>query len=322
MNEMDAVRRLRHEVPVTMPVTSAETALLTAIRAEAAPVADIPGSRAAGITRHRLALAAVGALGLTLAAVVTAVATHGPAPGPRGSLAVRELAYRAAAAASRQPNVPAGQWVYWREQDGSGSKARVWDVWTTADGKKAAYLFHGKVHLIDVRSIKSGAQYIGQPEVTVIPPPYGGVMFGTLSGTMPVKYADVGKLPGDPQGLVDYLGHLPLPKLGPPPARAFTVIVELIQTYVMPPRLTAELFRALADIPGVTVDKHAVDIAGRHGVGFAFHVIPGDPSKQELVIDPHSYQLMGVQIVNAKGDPDSGTAILRKALVKSPGVLP
>ena len=36
----------------------------------------------------------------------------------------------------------------------------------------------------------------------------------------------------------------------------------------MPPALTAELYRALGNIPGVTVDRHATDIAGRHGLGF------------------------------------------------------
>jgi hypothetical protein len=68
------------------------------------------------------------------------------APSTGGRLTVRELAYRAAAAANKQPNVPASQWVYWREQDGRGAKAHVWNVWTTADGKKAAYRYHGKVY--------------------------------------------------------------------------------------------------------------------------------------------------------------------------------
>ncbi len=245
-------------------------------------------------------------------------------------LTVRELAYRAAAAASRQPDVPAGHWVYWREQDGHGAKAHRWHVWTTADGKKASYRYLGKVYPVNVRPAKprSGDQYIGQPEITVLPPPHGGLAIGTLSGSIPVRYADLGRLPSDPRALVRYLGHLPVPKGGPPPARAFGVIVELLQTYVMPPQLTAELFRALADIPGVTVDAHAVDVAGRHGVGFAFDVIPGSGDKQELVINPHTYRLMAVQLVRDKRGPDGhrvfdgGTAILRMALVKGPGVLP
>jgi hypothetical protein len=110
--------------------------------------------------------------------------------------------------------------------------------------------------------------------------------------------------------------------------RAFGAIVDMLQTYVMPPQLTAELYRALADIPGVTVDPHAVDVAGRPGVGFAFDVIPRSGDKQELVINPHTYRLMAVQLVRDRRGPDGhvvfdgGTAILRMALVKGPGVRP
>jgi hypothetical protein len=46
------------------------------------------------------------------------------------------------------------------------------------------------------------------------------------------------------------------------------------------------------------------------------------------VLNPHSYRLMAVQLVRGKRGPDGhavfagGTAILRMALVKGPGVLP
>ena len=56
--------------------------------------------------------------------------------------------------------------------------------------------------------------------------------------------------------------------MGPTPVREFEVIKELLTTYVMPPALTAELYRALGSIPGVTVDHDTVDGAGRLGIGF------------------------------------------------------
>ncbi|MGN6792464.1 MAG: CU044_5270 family protein, partial [Streptosporangiaceae bacterium] len=261
------------------------------------------------------------------AVVLPGSGLHGAKP-----LTVHELAYRAAAAASAQGNVPANHWVYWREQEGHGAKAHVWQVWTTADGRKGAYRFHGKVYPISLQLAKQvphhRAQYIGQPEVTVAPSAGWGVTYRSLLGIIPIRYADLSKLPGSPHALVRYLGHLRLPKSGPPAARAFRVIVELIQTYVMPPQLTAELYRALADIPGVTVDNHAIDVAGRHGVGFAFDISPGSGTKEELVLNRHSYHLRAVQIVRDKRGPngrvviDSGTAILRMALVNGPGVLP
>jgi hypothetical protein len=325
MSEIEVLRRLRDEVPDDLPVSRAETALRTAIRADA-------GAAPAGHGKRRVRLVIAGGISFVAAAAVamTAGIVSNGGPHPVGQLTVRELAYRAAAAASRQPDVPAGHWVYWREQDGHGPKAHRWQVWTTADGKKAAYRYLGKVYRVSVQPARSrpGDQYIGQPEITLIKPPEGGITIGTQSGYMAVRFADLGKLPGDPRALVRYLGHLRVPKGGPPPARAFGIVVDLLQTYVMSPQLTAELYRALADIPGVTIDRHAVDVAGRPGVGFAFDVIPGSGDKQELVINPHTYRLMAVQLVRDKRGPDGhrvfdgGTAILRTELVKGPGVLP
>ncbi|MDR2984457.1 MAG: CU044_5270 family protein [Nocardiopsaceae bacterium] len=348
MNEMDVLQRLRDDVPSSQDVSRAEDELFEAIRAETAAEARLAksfvpaklvhggrrGRQRSWSARQPARLAMAGALSLALAAGITsAVVSRGNGNGShwKASPAVRDLAYRAATVASTRVNVPAHHWVYWLEQEGSGPKAHVWRVWTTADGQKAAYRLHGKTHLIDLHlgkktGLPPGGQYIGQPEISVVPPPYGGVTIGTLSGTIPVRYGDLRKLPDDPRALVDYLGHLPMPGSESPEAQAFNVIVELMQTYVLPPQLTGELFRALAYIPGVTVDKHAVDVAGRPGVGFEFG--QGLGGKQELVIDPHSYRLMGVQLVRDQHGPDGqvvfdgGTAILRMALVKGPGVLP
>ena len=336
MNEMDELRRLREDVPASLPVTHAETALLTAMRAEAtAPAAHgtrfAPGRAAPAPTRLRLRLALAGGLSLAAAAGITAaVVIPGSGAHPTSSPEVRELAYRAAAAASKQANVSANHWVYWQEQQGSGAKARKWQVWTTADGQKAAYRYHGKVHFVQDPAHKvtflPDGQIIGQPVISIIGPPHGAVAIVTLGGKIPIRYNQLSKLPGEPHALVDYLGQLPMPGWGKPAARAFAVITELIQTYVMPPKLTAELYKALAAIPGVTVDKHAIDLAGRPGVGFEFGAAHGE--KQQLVLDPHSYRLMAVQLVRDQRGPDGhvvfdgGTAILRMALVKGAGVLP
>jgi hypothetical protein len=65
-------------------------------------------------------------------------------------------------------------------------------------------------------------------------------------------------------GIADLKG--PDVGLDPPAIREFDAIEDMITSYVMPPQLTAELYRALGDIPGVTVDEHAVDVAGRPGI--------------------------------------------------------
>lgn len=283
----------------------------------------------------RFALA--GAAGLAAAAAVFAaqVIQSGGA-GPGTGITVRELAYRTSAAAAAQPSVGPGQWVYWQEKQvgGKPDSAITFRVWTTADSRKAAYVDKGKVRFIRLSCGRPGTspagscQAIGQPAVSVAARPYRGVTISGLSGHVPITYAGLGFLPTSPQALDRYLGSLHLPGWGPAPVREFEIIKELLITYVMPPALTAELYRALGDIPGVTVDHHAVDVAGRDGVGFQI-TLPrrAGGGVDEIVINPRTYQLMGQQLIASQPGGSgrqvlSGTAILRMALVSGPEVQP
>src|SRR5690242_19820469 len=118
MNETELLARLREEIPFEEASPKAERLFLTGL--QHAP--SSPGStrRAAarwrGGTRPqlgwRLALASGLAAAVAAAAVVVAVAHLGSAG---SSITVRELAYRAAATAQRQPTVSPGQWMYWKE---------------------------------------------------------------------------------------------------------------------------------------------------------------------------------------------------------------
>ncbi len=96
----------------------------------------------------------------------------------------------------------------------------------------------------------------------------------------------------------------------------------MVDTYVMPSALTAELYHALGDIPGMTVDVHAVDAAGRPGVGFVSPDLPGG-GNQELIFSRRTYQFMGDETL---AGPDlqrqNGVAIPRMALVSGPGLAP
>jgi hypothetical protein len=72
----------------------------------------------------------------------------------------------------------------------------------------------------------------------------------------------------------------------------------------------------------VTVSDHAVDVAGRHGVGFISPALPGG-GRKEIILNPHSYRLMGDNLLwGARQRLLNGTAILEKALVSGPGVWP
>jgi hypothetical protein len=359
MNEMELLTRLRDKVPANVTPVRAESALLAAIQAEEAPATAARGSlRARGraalglawaaqdtgavgrhSTRHtwRLALAGVvsvalaGVVSAALAGVFSAQPIHSGSSRQGAGISVQELAYRTAAAAAAQPEVRPGQWVYWKEAQAGVTGARTFQVWTTADSRQAAYVYHGKIHVFRWHGHdQSSDQYIGQPDVIVEPPVGGGgqgvvrVTVG-LASDLPVSYADLGSLPPSPLALARYLGSLPLPGYDSAADRGFEVIKGMLMTYVMPPRLTAELYRALSYLPGVTVDNHAVDVAGQHGIGFKIY-LGRYVGIDEIVVDPHTYYFMG-QGITAIGNAGSsaqrsGAAILREAFVSGPGVRP
>ncbi len=90
-----------------------------------------------------------------------------------------------------------------------------------------------------------------------------------------VGYTDLGKLPSDPKALVRWA-------MRPPGGggryttaylawNAFNGIEGTLTSYVLPPKVAAELYRALGDIPGVTVEKDAVDAAGLARPGVRAH---------------------------------------------------
>src|SRR5262245_5030721 len=144
-------------------------------------------------TRGKLVLTGLG--GLAAAATAAAVAMALAAPGPATPL-VKEMAYRAAAAAAARPEVAPGQWVYWQEKAFSPpfsarEVGRVFQVWTTADGTKAAWLLDGKVASVPCAVPVSeplplkNCQYIGQP-IVMTDGRGNGTGIAETSGRIPV----------------------------------------------------------------------------------------------------------------------------------------
>jgi hypothetical protein len=310
-------------------------------------------------TRPRLALTGLAATAAA-AAVFAALVVPGSAPTRPAAITVRKLAYLAAVAAAAQPAVAPGQWVYWKETTVEGFVGEqpprphiklvrtTYQVWTTADSTKAAFIVHGSIRYLCPSQIdpNRSCQTIGQPSPIVLTE--GGAQADI--NTIPVSYADLSSLPRNPVALDRYFASLPVPpyiEIGPhgsesAAAREFQIIYDLVVSYVMPPALTAELYRALADVPGVTVNDHAVDAAGRTGIGFQSPVPFTDPAGRfiiyqgdQLILDPSTYELMGYSITLEsmghlsgfslpahKDKGGLGTAVLKSSLVSGPGVVP
>jgi len=356
MSEMELLARLRADLPEGPVPASAASALHAAIGGEkdsdAFRRAGRDRARAVGrgrglrpVTAGRWAGTwrplAAGVLALTVAAGVAVAQFLLPA---RTQPAAGQLTGRAAAAALAQPGVRPGQWVYRKTTMAGCAPGGVQHAWTTADAGNTAYLYHHKFHFSESSSGSAGSTTIMAQAVPIChhqpalitqsggviqPARAGGTL--TISGASPnqitaaetgrpqFSYASLDSLPRDPQALAGYLGRLRLPAtdLGRGSAQAFFLTYALLDTYVLPPRLTAELYQALGGLPGLTVDPHAADVVGRPGIGLRITLRPGSGLTQELVFSPRTYRLLGYQVLRRQ-HVVSGTAFLRQALVPRP----
>ena len=111
---------------------------------------------------------------------------------------------------------------------------------------------------------------------------------------------------------------------------------------------SALLYAAMARLTGIAISDNAVTVTGRHGIGVATVEQNGYPLANhglvgflvELIFDPRTYQLIGIDDYNLVGhfrDGDgllgsgfygrisksfTGVATLRLAVVRKPGQLP
>jgi hypothetical protein len=320
MSEMELLTRYRDDVSTGEAAARAERALMEAIRTEQLASERVGAGADRRPARRRTRglgwrPAAMGGLATAVAGGLIAALVVAPGAAPSAdALTVGKLSHLAAAAALRQADVPPGQWVYW-EKKFSGwlpvlfLTKGITKVWSTASATRVAVRRHGKLTLARcTRHSPEPCALIGGEAYAV------RVVKGWYESfrwkAQPVTYRQLGSLPHNPQALDHYLSALGYGP-GGPSTRAFTLIDFMLTTYVMPPRLTAEMYHALGDLPRVTLDRHAVDAAGRHGVGFR---IKAGQVRYEIILNPRTYRLMGDEAGSY-----SASAILRQVLVSGPG---
>ncbi|TVZ01614.1 hypothetical protein EAS64_29465 [Trebonia kvetii] len=162
----------------------------------------------------------------------------------------------------------------------------------------------------------------------------------TLGGWKSVSYDYLNSLPTDPSALEQILAGSAGPVVANTKEQAIFQAIETLldagesQGVVVPPKLTATMYRVLQQLPGVTFQS-ATDLAGREGIGFSM-VLEGYFT-QEIVIDPETYTYMGFKDVVIKDHALVGTdgtrdvkvghvmgwgALLGSAIVDKPGQLP
>jgi hypothetical protein len=331
MNEMDLLSRLRDEVPVGVSPRAEHLFRTALLESDDPSRAGMPPQRL-GRPGTRLAWRPVFAVSLAVAAAaavaVIVLPSHGqvpaghaaasspPASGPASAVPppspVTLLADRAAAAALSRPDVRPGQWVY-RETEISGAagkseKQDSQELWSTADDTTEASYYNGKLSLYHRDRENNGVM--------------GAIDFFPV----PLSYRSLGSLPAQPSALVTRLAEIGArARTGEPvgcarssaSCTAFLAVSELLSSYVMPPELTAVMYRTLGDIPGVSVVPD-VDVAGQACTGFR---IPLTGGYVELIVNAATYQYVATR-GSFPGGGQGIAVVARQALVSGPGVRP
>jgi hypothetical protein len=326
MNEITLVARLREDVPAGAGLAAAERRLAESIAASAVPAASIQNRP---VVRRRGALGwAVAGIAVVAVAVVavsavvvggsnppsrTPTSSHGIHPKPLvvglPTNAVQLVAYANQAAAAQPPFNPSPhEWIFTKRLAASSSGGvggslqgppdqRVTQLsWTRVDGRQLAYLAHGKL---------------------VVTPRSSGR--ATPGGWPDVSYRYLNSLPSDPAQLRSViLANLKTQNyvVGSGNLGVFNAIQDLMENIVLPPQLRANLYGVLASLPDAHFDRAVTDIAHRHGVAFA--TVDAHGVKDEIVINPKTFDYMGDQYLATRSYSsvaDDGTVHIHKGQI-------
>jgi len=246
-----------------------------------------------GLVAARGRLAWTLGLSVAVAAALVAGVMVAVQPSSPAVLTAQLLANRASAAALAQPAVSPGQWVY-----------RVLD-WKTPAFRKAGSTVHTQAGW----ETADGLVTYGDAGTS-----------GVAGGDLP-SYSQLESLPSSPAALDAYLERTQgktYPALDPQAMSAFVTIRSMLENYVLPPTLQAEIYQALALLPGVAVDSHVTAIDGQAGVAF---VMPNDSrgSVSEIILNPSTYAFMADATFDDHETLNIEEAVVQQVIVGAPG---
>jgi hypothetical protein len=147
-----------------------------------------------------------------------------------------------------------------------------------------------------------------------------GTRCPSIGGLNDASYRLLQALPTDPQALLAMIyrveqGHGPSAD-----QEAFVTIGDLLRDKIVPPKVSAALYRAAALIPGVTLVPGATDAIGRHGVAVAQ---TAEGIRTELIFNKTSLKLIGERTIIASiGVSTDATAIISQGFVDHIGQFP
>ncbi|MFF5258962.1 CU044_5270 family protein [Actinomadura viridis] len=283
---MAELRDMYDEVAPPSPQVLAEgrARLLTATRED--------GRRSVRPRRYRglLAVALTGTVATATAAGAVAIMAQGSdVGGPREiqQVSARDVLTRAAAVARMEPELKPrpDQYLFTRSQDTWGPGAvtpgkpkgqRTRQVWERADGSVPGLLrtscWRRPASTCDTPLVNEDA-----PKNQPVPAP--GSYLWTVR-----ELPKLLKLWGDQL-------NAPAPSPSTDPSiEAWSAPHDLVHQGYLPPRLRAQVFEFLADVPGVRVDENATDPLGRPGIALSKD---NRNLRQELIFDRRTYRFLG-----------------------------
>jgi hypothetical protein len=203
----------------------------------------------------------------------------------------------AASVALAQPalTVRPHQWVYEKGIKSAGTHSFTMVSWNRFDGREAAFAEHGKLVF-----------YPGTPQRALLATPEAAAGFLASLPTDPAALLAIVHTKADAQPRDQWVSKNR-------DARAFSFLMTVMWNAPVgvPPKHQAAAFRALAKIPGVTVQTGLEDPAGRPAIGLTFKT--GDGLTGTFFLDPHTYTVSGLRYQGA------GVARIAIAVVDKPG---
>jgi hypothetical protein len=135
-----------------------------------------------------------------------------------------------------------------------------------------------------VDGTREGALRGGSGRATPIEAPTPGIASNTY-------YRHLETLPTDPDKMLDWL-HKASDGGKSEAQNTFVLVGDLIRESLVPPKVSAALYRAAARIPGVTLVPDATDATGRQGIAVG-RVDEQSGLRDEWVFDKKTYEYLG-----------------------------
>lgn len=302
MNDLDLVRDLRADVPspTRERLAPGRARLLASISRPSRP----------RYARRAVLLVTAAAAASAVAVAVASGAFSGPAtrsaavkpPAIRLTLTAQLLS-TAAATVAKHPAVRPGphQWFYAKfVAHDYGQPTQSNENWETFDGRQTAYFQNGQLIVHKTLGVFGG----------------GPTALGeyNANATPQTAYNALASLPSNPKALLAVIARQ-VAKAGPSAASGSAVSLyapkgrdELEFDYLAqllwnsatgePPAAEAAVFRALAAIPGVSSQQGITDVIGRPAIGLS-----GNGGKTQLLLDPQTYQVIGMRAASTGTDP-------------------